>query len=510
MKKGNSVLYVSLTLIFSFILWGLISSKNLDATVSAVESFFTNQFGWLYLLGTSGTLVFLFYLAFSRFGSIKLGKDDDKPEFSNFTWFAFLFSAGTGIGLVFYGVAEPFIHFMNPPGETSSQVEAANTAMRYSYFHYGFNAWAIYGIVALALAYFKFRKNTSGLISGIFYPILGERVNGPLGKMIDIVTVLSTIFGVATTFGFGTVQIAGGISYLFSSIPNSIVTQFCIIGAAMLLYLLSAQTGLSIGMKYISQINIILSLILLIFVFIMGNPRFIMNVIMNGTGDYLHNLVKMSFFTEPFSEESSKWVQGWTVFYWAWYISWAPFIGSFIARVSKGRTIREFVIGVIAAPTVFGIIWFSTFGGAALSLELFSGIKISDVINTQGVEFAIFALLEQFPWSFTSSLLALILLFTYFVSSADSATYVLSVQTSGGNLNPSNWLKFIWGLMVAGTTALLLWVGGLNALQTTLMIAAFPVVVLMILMNVSLYKSLREEEIAGQSSKIHSSHVKSS
>lgn len=228
----------------------------------------------------------------------------------------------------------------------------------------------------------------------------------------------------------------------------------------------------------------------------------------NGTSDYLQNLVKMSFFSGPFSEESSQWAEALTIFYWAWYISWAPFVGSFIARVSKGRTIREFVIGVIVAPTLFAIIWFSTFGGAALSLDIFSGIKISDVINTQGVEFAIFALLEQFPWSFATSLLAIILLFTYFVSSADSATYILGVQTSGGNLDPSNRLKATWGVMVAGTTTHLLWVGGINTLQTTLMIAALPVVILMILMSVSVYKSLREEDKVGQSGKTQSSQSK--
>ncbi|MFC2947647.1 BCCT family transporter [Virgibacillus sediminis] len=501
MKKSNSILYISLTLIFSFVVWGLTSPKSLEMTVNTIESFFTNQFGWLYLMGTTGFLVFLLYLAFSRFGSIKLGKDDEKPEFSKFTWFAFLFSAGTGIGLVFYGVAEPLIHFSNPPVEPSDQVDAANIAMRSAFFHYGLHAWAIFGTVALASAYFNYRKNTTGLISGIFYPIFGDRVNGPLGKMIDILTVLATTFGVATTFGFGTVQIGGGISHLFPTIPNSITTYLCIIGFATVLYILSSQTGLKRGIKYFSQINMTLSIVLLLFVFVMGNPQFIMSLISNSTSDYLQNLVGMSLFAGSFSEQSSLWVEDWTIFYWAWYISWAPYVGSFIARVSKGRTIREFVLGVIAAPTAFGIIWFSTFGGTALSFDLFSEVGISQVMNTQGVEYAIFVLLDQFPLSFASSLLAIVLLFTYFIASADSATYVLGIQTTG-NLNPSNKIKFIWGVIVSGVTSLLLWIGGLNALQTTLMIVALPIVILMILMNISLFKSLKEEEEVANSNNI--------
>lgn len=489
----SKVLIVSLLFTFSFIIFGLINPTLLEYLISLIENFFKTQFGWFYLLVATGLLVFLLFLAFSRYGKIKLGDPDDKPEFSNFVWFSFLFSAGTGIGLVFYGVAEPISHFTTPPISGLSEPETASTAMSYSFFHYGLHAWAIFGTVALAFAYFKYRKKTSGLVSGMFYPILGNRVNGPIGTIIDIIVVIATIFGVATTFGMGTTQIGAGISYIFEDVNNTIGLQALIVITMTFFFLLTVLTGLKKGMKYISVINITLSIVFVLFVFIMSNPTFIMNVMMTGTGQYLQNIVNMSFFSGVFNADSATWILDWPVFYWAWYISWAPFVGLFIARVSRGRTIKEFVIGVIIAPTIWGIIWFSVFGGAGLYQELFVGTAISDLIAAEGIEVALFALLESYPFTLLASLLGITLLFTYFISSADSATLVLSMQTSNGSMSPSYRLKLFWGVTLSSITLLLLWVGGMSALQSAMISLAFPVVILMVLMMVSLYKVLKSE-----------------
>lgn len=493
MKNNSSVFIISIIIIIAFLTTGVFNSDFLYSVVSVVEDFTSTQFGWLYLTATSCIMIFLVVLAFSKFGKIKLGKPEDKPEFNNFTWFAFLFSTGTGIGLVFYGVAEPLIHFNSPPSGEGGTLESANIGMRYSYFHYGMNAWTIFASVGLALAYFRYKKGTNGLISSVFYPIFGNKVNGPLGKAIDIIVILATVFGVATTLGFGTVQIGGGINYLFPSIENNYLTQVLIIAIATTFFLLSSLRGIRRGMRYFSEINIILSLVLLSFVFIVGNPSFIMNVLVHGTGDYFSNLLQTSFFMSPFDEESGKWVQAWTVFYWAWYISWAPYVGSFIARVSKGRTIREFIIGTLLVPTAFGIIWFSTFGGTGLKLQLLEGVDLVSVINNLGIEYALFAMLENYPIVMGTSILAIVLLFTYFIASADSATYILAIQSSHGHDEPTYKLKLIWGVVISSTAAILLYVGGLSALQDTMIVMAFPVVAMMILMQVCLIKSLMKD-----------------
>lgn len=493
MKKLKSPFYIAIVLVLMFLCIGVLNADGLYKVVGKIEDFTSTQFGWFYLLTTSGIMIFLIILAFSKFGKIKLGKPDDKPEFNNFTWFAFLFSTGTGIGLVFYGVAEPLIHYNAPPIGEGGTLESATVGLRYAFFHYGLNAWTIFACVGLALAYFRYKKGTSGLFSSMFYPIFGDKVNGPLGKAIDTLVILATVFGVATSLGFGTVQIGGGINYLFPSIDNNYFTQVSIIGIATVFFLLSSLRGLRKGMKYFSEINIILSLILLIFIFIVGNPSFIMNVLVNGTGDYFSNLLKTSFFIEPFDTDSNMWVQGWTVFYWAWYISWAPYVGSFIARVSKGRTIREFIIGTLIAPTIFGIIWFSVFGGTGLKLQMLEGVDLVGVINNMGVEYALFAMLENYPIVIGTSILAIVLLFTYFIASADSATYILSMQSSDGLAEPINSTKIIWGVVISSSAAVLLYVGGLPALRDTMIITALPVVILMILMQICLIKAIKQD-----------------
>ncbi|MGB8002187.1 MAG: BCCT family transporter [Anaerobacillus sp.] len=492
MKKLTAVFIISVVLSLIFIAWGTISPESLDSTTSSLQTFLQVKFGWFYLLAASSFLVFAIYLIFSKYGRLKLGKETDVPEYNLLTWFAMLFSAGMGIGLVFWGVAEPMFHYYDPPAGAGPQTdEAARLAFQYSFFHWGLHPWAIYTVVALALAFFKFRKGAPGLISAIFYPILGERVKGPIGKTIDVIAVIATVFGVATSLGFGASQIGGGISYL-TGIENSFTTQLIIILIVTVLYMISASTGISKGIKYLSNTNIVLAILLMFFLLFAGPTNFIMDLFTSTLGSYIQNLPSMSLRMRPF--EGSSWIQNWTIFYWAWWIAWAPFVGTFIARVSKGRTIREFVLGVLLVPTIFGALWFSVFGGSAISLDM-AGKGIYDIINNQGMEVALFAVLEQYPMGTVMSIIAILLISTFFITSADSATFVLGMQTTNGSMNPSTKVKLTWGIIQSSAAAVLLWSGGLGALQTASIIAAFPFAIIIIGMVISLLKALKEEKI---------------
>ncbi|TLS37692.1 glycine betaine uptake BCCT transporter [Pseudalkalibacillus caeni] len=490
MRNLTKVFIFSVILTLIFIIWGVLSPDGLADSTAAIQNFIQIKFGWFYLLSATGFLIFAIYLIFSRFGKIKLGKDTDEPEYSTLTWFAMLFSAGMGIGLVFWGVAEPMYHFYGPPaGAPAETTESARLAFRYAFFHWGLHPWGIYTVVALALAYFKFRKGAPGIVSAVFYPILGERAKGPIGYVIDVIAVFATVIGVATSLGFGASQISGGISYL-TNIENNIVTQLIIIAIVTVLYMLSASTGLSKGIKYLSNTNIVLAIGLMLFLLFAGPTNFIMDLFTTTLGSYIQNLPSMSLRMSPF--EHSPWIQSWTIFYWAWWIAWAPFVGTFIARVSRGRTIREFVIGVLAVPTIFGALWFSVFGGSAISLDM-AGKGIMDIINDQGMEVALFSVLEQFPFGTAMSVIAILLISTFFITSADSATFVLGMLTTNGSLNPNNSIKFTWGIIQSAAAAVLILSGGLQALQTASIIAAFPFAIIIIGMIISLLKALQAE-----------------
>lgn len=359
---------------------GVLAPEALAATSTDLLAVTTEKFGWFYLLATFAFLVFSIFLAFSKYGKLKLGADDDKPEYSNKSWFAMLFSAGMGIGLVFWGAAEPLSHYIDPPQNATSQsAEAARLAIRYSFFHWGLHAWAIYTVIGLAIAYFTFRKKRSGLISSVFYPLIGDKVNGWIGKAIDILAIIATIFGVATSLGLGTLQINGGFHQL-TGMPNNFSTQLIIIIVITILYLISATTGLDKGIKILSNTNLGIAALLLVFVLFAGPTSFIFDVFTTTIRSYLQNLVQMSLTLTPFSQ--GNWIKSWTLFYWAWWIAWAPFVGMFIARVSKGRTIKEFVLGVLLVPSIFGFLWFAVFGGTALNLELFHNGHIAEAART--------------------------------------------------------------------------------------------------------------------------------
>lgn len=494
MKKLTPVFTISVALAIIFILWGAIAPTNLANVTGMIQAFLQTRFGWLYLLSASAILLFMIYIAFSKFGKMKLGKEDDEPEYSTFSWISMLFSAGMGIGLVFWGVAEPVSHFQNPPFGDSGSPESAETAMRFSMFHWGLHPWAIYALVALALAFFKFRKDAQGTISATFYPLIGDRVNGPIGKTIDIIAVFATVFGVATSLGLGAIQIGGGFSFLNENISNTFGTQLTIIVVVTILFMLSAISGLGRGIKWLSNTNVIIAILLMLFVLIFGPTTFLLNLFTTSIGNYLEYLPQMSFGMSPFDDANEAWTQGWTIFYWAWWISWSPFVGTFIARVSKGRTIREFIFGVLAVPTVFCAIWFTVFGGTGIDMDMATNGGVWEAMKQgEQTEIALFAVLQDLPFATIASVLSIVLISTFFITSADSATFVLGMQTTNGMLNPPLAIKLVWGLIQAGAAAVLLWSGGLEALQTASIISAFPFVFILLFMMVSLHRALEAD-----------------
>ncbi|KMZ42292.1 MULTISPECIES: BCCT family transporter [Bacillales] len=482
---------ISLVIVFVIVLFGAISPELFAAAASQVLKVTTTNFGWFYLIVTFGFLIFCIFLAFSRYGQIPLGSDDDEPEYSLPTWFAMLFSAGMGIGLVFWGVAEPVSHYFAPPaGVTGQTTEAAQTALRYAFFHWGLHPWGIYALIALSLAYFQFRKGAKGLISSTFGPLLGERIHGPLGKGIDILAVIATAFGVATSLGLGTLQINGGLSHLFG-LPSSTTVQIVIISIITVLFLLSATTGLDRGIKYLSNTNLVFALLLLLLTLVLGPTSFIFDAFTSTLGSYLNNLISMSLRLTPFTQ--GTWVANWTLFYWSWWIAWAPFVGMFIARVSKGRTIKEFVICVMLVPSLLSFIWFSVFGGTALHLEIFDQAPIGAAVQSD-ISTALFLALEQLPMGYILAVVAILLIITFFITSADSAIFVLGMLSSDGNLDPSNRVKITWGVLQSAIAIVLLLSGGLEGLQTASIVAALPFTVIMVLMCFSLVMALQEED----------------
>ena len=490
LKSSNLVLPVSCALAFLFLLWGVIAPHHLAAITGALQTSLLDSFGWLYVLAATGFLVCALCLIFSRWGDIPLGPDGAKPDFPLHTWFAMLFCAGMGIGLVFWGVAEPTSHFHDPPIGKGETPQAARLALQYSFFHWGLHPWGIYTMVGMALAYFQFRKGAPGLFSAGCQPVLGIHSTGPVGTIVDIIAVFATVFGVATSLGFGAVQISGGLSYVFD-VPNTLTNQLVIIGIVTVLFMLSAQTGLQRGIKYLSNLNMLLALTLLFFLLFLGPTHFIMTVFPSTFGHYIQNLPTMSLNLAPF--RNSTWIHNWTLFYWAWWIAWAPFVGTFIARISKGRTVRQFVLGVLLVPSLFCAFWFTVFGGTGIALEMFQDTPLKTVMEQQGIEVLLFTVLEQYPMGTVMSLIAIFLIGTFFITSADSATFVLGTLTTNGSLNPPNRVKFTWGIIQSLSAAILLWSGGLKGLQTGAILAAFPFVFVIIILIISLLKSFQEE-----------------
>jgi glycine betaine transporter len=489
--RPGPVFYISLAFLAVFVALGAMYPGALRAGAEQALHFTTLHFGWLYLFATTGFLVFCVGLAFSGYGAVRLGGDDETPEFPYLTWLGMIFSAGMGVGLVFWGVAEPLSHFNEPPLQQAEPRSAAAAALglRYSVFHWGFHQWANFAVVGLAIAYVRFRRLRAGLISEAFRATLGERVDGFWGHAINTLAVVSTVFGVATTLGLGALQINSGLAALVD-MPFGLTPQLAILGGTGLVFMLCALTPLETGVRYVSDVNMWLAGGLLLFVLLAGPTPFITAVMTTTVGDYFANVLGMSLVMTPFS--GGDWVERWTIFYWAWGLSWAPFVGSFIARISRGRTIREFVLGVMVVPVALSVLWFSAFGGSALYFELFDDAGIADVVAGE-VSAGLFATLAQLPGGIVPGLVALLLVVLFVVTSANSATYVLGMFTLRGLLDPYRWVRLLWGLLVLSVAAVLLFSGGLQGLQTVSILAAFPFMVLMVFMAGSLYSGLKTE-----------------
>ncbi len=499
-KSLNSVFWVSASVILLLVLTGVFLPDIFSGTAQKAFDFTTYAFGWFYLLSVLLFVFFCLFLAISKYGRIRLGGDDERPEYSFFTWIGMLFSAGFGIGLVFWGIAEPMSHYFSPPIADMEGLtpEAARTAMGYSFFHWGVSQWSVFTIVGLAVGYFQFRKKQDGLVSTTLKPIIStKKERTGLRKFIDILAVIATVLGVATSLGLGILQINGGLNAAFG-ITNSAWVQIIIIVVLTALFLLSSTTGLDKGIKYLSNLNLSLALIIMLFVFIAGPTVFILNTFTQGIGDYITNFINWSLRLTPY--KGGTWVRDWTIFYWAWAIAWSPFVGAFIARVSRGRTIREFVVGVLIIPPLIALLWTAVFGGTALHFDLFQGTSIAEAVNAD-VTSALFTTYGELPFTFIVSLLSILLIFTFLITSADSATYILGSMTSKGSLMPPLGVRIVWGILIGAIAAVLLLSSGLEGLQTASLVAALPFTVILVFMCISLLKSLSKEPPAPRTKK---------
>jgi glycine betaine transporter len=476
----------------AFVLWGVLDSDGVATVADDVLSWVISTFGWLFVLSTAAFLVFAAVLAFSRFGRVRLGKDDDRPEFRTASWIAMMFSAGMGIGLVFFAVAEPISHLTAPPAgtERAGTDAAAQQAMSLSYFHWALHPWAIYAIVGLALAYFTFRRGLPNLISSAFYPLLGDRIYGPIGRSIDILAIFATLFGSATSLGLGALQINSGLDFLWGveSANGIAVAVIAVLTAA---FVLSAVAGVHRGIQWLSNTNMLLAIGLLLFLLVVGPTVFQFETLVESIGGYLTTIVPASFRTGAFGDE--EWLSAWTIFYWAWWISWAPFVGTFIARISKGRTIREFVVGVLLIPSGVSFVWFAVFGGAAIDLQLSGAADLGGIVGTP--EVALFTTLEEFPLSGITSFVVVILVALFFVSGADAASLVMGMLSSRGSLTPARAVTVVWGVATGAAAAILLLANGLSALQQAAIIAAAPFTLVMIGLCISLFKGLARDAV---------------
>ena len=489
-SMNRPVFLISALLIICFSIYGSVFNEHASASFLSIQKFLVENFGWFYMGVVALFFLFILYMAFSRYGSIRLGPDDSEPDYSYFTWTAMLFSAGIGVGLMFFGVAEPITHFAKPPVGEGGTVEAAEKAMLITYFHWGLQAWGTYILVGLALAYFAFRRGLPLTISSALYPLIGDKIYGGIGNTVNVLAVLGTMFGIATSLGLGVLQVNAGLNYLFG-LEVSGFNQVLLIGLITLIATMSVVAGLDSGIKRLSQINALLAVLLLLFLLFAGPTVLLLNSFVQNLGNYLSNMVSLSF--HMYAYESTEWMGGWTLFYWAWWISWSPFVGMFIARVSRGRTIREFVVGVLLLPVGFTFIWLSVFGNSALFLELTgTGAGISEAVVNE-MPTALFVLLQHLPWTSAVSFIAVILIVIFFVTSSDSGSLVIYIITSGGNERAPVWRRVFWALSQGVVASILLLAGGLSALQTASISSAFPFAFVMLFICLGLLKGIKND-----------------
>ncbi len=491
----RKVFAVAAALALAFVLWGALSPEKMGDLTNTAMSWVTASFGWLFILTSGAFVLFAAYLALSRYGNIKLGPDDSVPEFSRFSWVSMMFATGMGIGLMFYGVAEPLYHLNGPPMDMAEPgtSAAAQLAMEYTFFHWGFHPWAMYAVIGLSIGYFAYRKRNGNLVSGAFRPLLGKWVDRTPGKTIDVVAIFATLFGSATSLGLGALQITGGIDEVFGSGRDSKLLAVVVIAVLTVCFVLSAVSGIERGVKWLSNANALAAALLAFFLFVVGPTVFILGTFTESLGGYLTHLPAMSFRDGVFdSEVAGPWLSAWTIFYWAWWISWTPFVGMFIARISKGRTIREFVIYVILVPSLVSFVWFSILGGSAFDLQLNKGKDMAAVVDA-GMEGALFETLSSYPLGTITSALAVFLIAIFFVTGADSASIVMGMLSQKGCEEPRRGLTVFWGVTTGAIAAVLLWSGGLKGLQTLVILVAGPFMLVLIAMCVSTLKALREE-----------------
>lgn len=486
------VFIVSAVIVAMIVAWGFFAPEHLDTYSGYAMDQMIESFGWFYVLATVLFILFCLFLGFGPYRHMKLGTKQEKPEYTYFTWLGMLFAAGMGVGLVFWGVGEPMSHFYHPVNDVEpGSREAAEQGLLYGVFHWGVHPWAVYAIVALGLAFAKFRKNLPGLVSSAFYPLIGNGIYNWQGKVIDTIVIIATTVGIATSFGMSTMQVGSGLSQLFD-IETTMMIYMVIIAVVTVVFLLSVMSGLNKGMRYLSISNLGLAGVLLAVALVTGPTVFALEHIILTVGQYVTQLPSLSFDTTPYTD--NEWMGEWTLFYWAWVISWSPFVGTFIARVSRGRTLQEFIIGVLFVPTLITIIWFVTFGGAGIYFDMHMGTDIASRV-AETPEAGLFLVLEQLPFDLVLSLGALVLISIFFITSANSATYVLGVFSSSGDLNPKKKVLFVWGLLISSIAAVLLASGGLEGMQAVATIIAFPFTILMLLMMIAVYKSLHKEGI---------------
>ncbi|MDA8921244.1 BCCT family transporter [Gammaproteobacteria bacterium] len=487
---NKPVFFISAGLIIAVCLYGALFSEHASLVFSDLQSWLLTNLGWLYMGSVAGFFMLVIYLAFSRFAHLRLGADDSEPEYSYGSWFAMLFSAGMGIGLMFFGVSEPMTHFLEPPVGEGGTIDAARNAMQVTFFHWGLHAWAIYIIIGLALAYFSFRHDLPLTLRSALYPVIGDKIYGKWGNAVDIFAILGTMFGVATSLGIGVMQVNAGLNYLFG-LPVSIMVQVALIAAITCAATVSVVAGLDAGIRRLSELNLVLALLLMVFVLIAGPTVMLLSSLIQNIGMYLSGLVDMTF--RIYAYEPNEWIGNWTLFYWAWWISWSPFVGMFIARISRGRTIREFILGVLLVPSGFTFLWLTIFGNSGLWLEMHeAGAGLATAVQTN-MPTAIFVLLDQLPLTGITSALATMLIVTFFVTSSDSGSLVIDIISSGGAENPPVWQRIFWAVSEGAVAATLLVAGGLAALQTAAISSALPLIIVMFLVCYGLIKALHAE-----------------
>ena len=489
LEVNGPVFFTSVIFIILSIALTLIFKEGAESFFVDLQTKVANNADWFFILSINIFLIFLIYLAFSKFGNLRIGGPNAKTEFKTVSWFAMLFSAGMGIGLLFFGVGEPVMHFNSPPTAEAGTAAAATEAMNFTFLHWGFHAWGVYALVGLSLAYFTYSRGLPLTIRSIFYPFLGDRIYGKTGDIIDIFAVLATLFGLATSLGFGVQQIASGLNHVFG-ISAGIQTQVLLIAGVTLIATTSVVLGVDKGVKVLSEWNMRIAVVLLLLALILGPTIFIFRSFVENTGSYLYNFLEISTWSETYN--GGTWQNDWTVFYWGWWIGWSPFVGMFIARISKGRTIREFILGVLLVPSLVTFFWMSAFGSTAIQQIMSGNDVLSNAVNND-IATALFVFFQDYPLAMVINIVAILLIAGFFITSSDSGSLVIDSLTSGGKIDAPVGQRIFWAVTEGTVAAVLLIGGGLQALQTATIVTGLPFALILLVMCYSLYKGLKED-----------------